>query len=96
MQFQIRDKFMQQHFPLCLVCVQRFLALIPQKVIIPIRVIGIVGVIFFDVFNQSTVPVPKILSSLIAVCDTVHHKINAESGLVIAGNIPVGFIKGSK
>ena len=95
-QFQIRDKFMQQHFPLCLVRVQCFLTLVPQKVIVPIRVIGIVGMIAFDMLNQPTVTVPKVLSSLVAVRFAVHYKINAERGLVVAGNILVGFIKGSK
>lgn len=65
MQFQIRDKFIEQHIPLCLVCVKGFLALTVQKKAVPIVVVLIVGMILFDMRDQTAVPVAKVLSALV-------------------------------
>ena len=57
MQFQIRDKLIQQHCPVFLVGFQCFLALVVQKVVFPFLIIQIIGVVLFDMLHKGTVTV---------------------------------------
>lgn len=93
MQFQIGDKFIQKKSPVFPVGFQCFLALMLQKEIVPVGIIGIIGMVLFDVFHKGTVPVAQVLPPLVVVGFAVHHIINAELGLVVAGACKVGFIK---
>ena len=83
MLFEVRDKFGQHHFPLCLVLFPCFRAFVVQNKIFPIFVFSVVFVVVLDVLNQGAVPVTKILPPLVVVGLAVQGKINTECGLVV-------------
>ena len=93
MQFQIGDKLIQQHCPVFLVGFQCFPALVAQKVIFPFFIVQIIGMVLFDMLHKGTVPVAQVLPPLVVVGCPVHHIINTESGLVVAGACKVGFVQ---
>ena len=64
-----------------------------QKKAVPIVVVLIVGMILFDMRDQTAVPVAKVLSALVIIGFSVHCKINAELCFIVAGNILVGCVK---
>jgi len=83
MLFEVRDKLVQHHFPLCLVLFPRFRAFVVQNKISPALVLGVVFVVVLDMLNQGAVPIPEILPSLVVVGLAVQGKINTECGLVV-------------
>ena len=96
MQLQIGDKLMQQHSPLFLVRFYRFLALGVQQMVFPIRIVLIVGVVFFNMVYQAPVAVAKVLPPLVVVGLAVKDAINGKLRLVIAGACKLRFVKGSE
>ena len=83
MQLHIRDKLMQQHIPLGLVRLPCLRPLMVQHMVFPAFILCVVFVIAPDMLDQGTVPVTKVLPSLVAVRLALHGKINAELGLVV-------------
>ena len=92
MLFEVRDKFGQHHFALCLVLFPRFRAFVVQNKILPVFIFGVVFVVVLDVLNQRTLAVTKILPSLVVVGLAVQGKVNAEGCLVVpAARVTVFF-----
>ena len=83
MQLHIRDELMQQHIPLGLVRLPCLRPLMVQHMVFPAFILRVVFVIAPDMLDQGTVPVAKVLPSLVAVRLALHGKINAELGLVV-------------
>ena len=75
MQFQIRDKLIQQHCPVLLVGFQCFLALVAQKVIFPFFIVQIIGMVLFDMLHKGTVPVAQVLPPLVVVENRIPGKV---------------------
>ena len=82
-QLHIRDKLMQQHIPLGLVRLPCLRPLMVQHMVFPAFILRVVFVIAPDMLDQGTVPVAKVLPSLVAVRLALHGKINAELGFVV-------------
>ena len=74
---------MQQHIPLGLVRLPCLRPLMVQHMVFPAFILRVVFVVAPDMLDQGTVPVAKVLPSLVAVRLALHGKINAELGLVV-------------
>ena len=84
MQPHIRDKLMQQHIPFGLVLFPARNAGCRNHMTFPVFVLGVKFMVALDMVDQGTVPISKVLPSLVAVRLPSECKINAKLGLVIA------------
>ena len=94
MQFQIRDELAQNHIPFGLVLLPALYARGFNDALFPMLRLCVILMVALDMLDQGTVPIAKILPSLVVVRLAVHGEVNAELGLVIARFVPHSVVQG--
>ena len=94
MQFQVGNELAQNHVPFGLVRLPCLRPLMVKHMVFPAFVLCVILMVALDMLDQGTVPVAKVLPSLVVVRLAVHGEVNAELGLVIARFVPHGVVQG--
>ena len=94
MQFQVGDELAQNHVPFSHFLLPALYTRPFNDAPFPAFRLCVILVVALDMLNQGTVPIAKILPSLVVIRLAVHGEVDAELGLVIARFILHGVVQG--